>query len=60
MFKKNENNNKCVDLLTEYFQLLVVDSAKEVFGFKKFNSRSVNWIVHDDISQLRLCKLTRS
>ena len=44
MYEKNKNNAECVDLLAEYFQLLIVDGAKEIFGFKRFNSRSVNWI----------------
>ena len=37
---KKEN----VNLLVEYFQLIIVETAREVFGFKKFNGESVNWV----------------
>ena len=33
-----------VDLLVEYFQLIIVDTARRIFGFKKFCDDSVNWI----------------
>ena len=32
-----------VDSLVEYFQLIIVSTAKEVFGFKKYNNQSINW-----------------
>ena len=36
---------KCnVELLVEYFQLIIVESARQVFGFKKFCQDSVNWV----------------
>ena len=35
-----------VNLLVEYFQLIIVESAREVFGFKVFNDNSVNWVDH--------------
>ena len=35
---------KYVDHLVEYFQLLITKTAREVFGFKRFNSQSVNWV----------------
>ena len=40
IFKKNKHDIESLDLLAEYFQLLIVDAAKEVFGFKRFNNRS--------------------
>ena len=33
-----------VELLVEYFQLIIFESASEVFGFKKFNDDSINWV----------------
>ena len=41
---KNEDDPSAIDLLTELFQLSITNTAKDVFGFKKYNSRSVNWI----------------
>ena len=33
-----------VELFVEYFQLIIVESATQVFGFKKFCQDSVNWV----------------
>ena len=43
-YEQNKKNEKAVDLLTEYFQLQIVTVAREVFGYKKFNHQSMNWI----------------
>ena len=39
---KTYKNN--VELLVEYFQLVIVETARQVFGFKKFCQDSVNWV----------------
>ena len=44
MFEINEHKKRNLDLLTEFFQLLTVDAAKDIFGCKKYNNRSVNWL----------------
>ena len=38
------NDKKNVDLLVEYFQMLIVETARKIFGFKKYNGESVNWV----------------
>ena len=44
IYQKLKNDRNCVNMLTEYFQLLITTTAKEILGFKKFNDRSVNWV----------------
>ena len=43
-YDKHYRNENAVDFLVEYFQLLIVKAAKNVFGFKKYNHQSVNWV----------------
>ena len=33
-----------MEVLVEYFQMIIVETARETFGFKKFNEDSVNWV----------------
>ena len=39
-----KDNSDNVDKLVKCFQLMIVDAAKNSFGFKKYNSKSVNWV----------------
>ena len=40
LYHQKEN----VNLIDEYFQMIIVESAREAFGFKIFNDNSVNWV----------------
>ena len=40
LYKDKQN----VELLVEYFQLIIVETATEIFGFKKYCQDSVNWV----------------
>ena len=42
-YDKYCNDSNMVDSLVEYFQLIIVSTAKAVFGFKKYNHQSINW-----------------
>ena len=44
MYEQCKDDKDCLDSLVEYFQLLIVTTAQDVLGFKKYNSRSVNWV----------------
>ena len=47
MYQKLKHDKSSVNILTEYFQLLITTTAKEILGFKKFNDRSANWVNKD-------------
>ena len=40
LYKDKQN----VEMLVEFFQLLIVETATQVFGFKKYCQDSVNWV----------------
>ena len=40
LYHEKEN----VELLVEYFQKIIVETARETFGFKKISENSVNWV----------------
>ena len=44
MYDQLKNDKDHLDLLVEYFQLIIVDAARKSFGFKKFCDDSINWI----------------
>ena len=46
-YEKHKKNKAAVEILAEYFQLLIVNTARKVFGFKKFNHQSINWVDKD-------------
>ena len=42
-YEIHKNNVEMVDELAELFQVSIVQAAIDVFGFKTYNSQSVNW-----------------
>ena len=40
LYKDKQN----VELLVEYFQLIIVETATQIFGFKKYCQDRVNWV----------------
>ena len=44
LYEQCKDDKDCLDSLVEYFQLLIVTTAQDILGFKRYNSRSVNWV----------------
>ena len=59
MYEKCKDDKDNLDGLVEYFQMLIVTTAQDVLGFKKYNSRSVNWVdskVYDILNEKKKIK----
>ena len=64
-YEKYKDDKSYINKLVEYFQLLITTTAQNIFGFKKYNKQSVNWVdqkVYDTLQtkKIHVVHLTRS
>ena len=58
-YENHKNDRLYLDKLVEYFQLLITTTAQRIFGFKKYNNQSVNWVdqkVYDILAEKKKVK----